>query len=246
MKKFNKILIFGITTIIVIAVAVVFAIDWKDTEVEKTNQKDTEDVIMDSKSFRDQTLSTKEIRDRVPSRSISESGLQSWNSYMSEILEISFKYPPQYLVVEVKETSTTNIGSSVFLKILEYTPYNRHHAKILNPDFDYDIPEDRKNADIEPSQGISFSKSIEGDFTQDVVEWYRGNKSGKNANLDVHTSADFLGIDSVAYQAEGLFTFDGVIFEKDGHLYQFIVQYFTSPESPKDNFYKIISTVEFQ
>ena len=76
----NKILIFGIITIMVVVVAIVFVIGRKDTEVEKTDQKDTKDVIIDSESFVDQTLSTKEIRDRIPSRSISESKLQDWKS----------------------------------------------------------------------------------------------------------------------------------------------------------------------
>ena len=226
----------------------VFTINWKNTEVEKTNQEDTKDVIIDSESFVDQTLSTKEIRDMVPSRPISESELQGWKSYTSEKLRISFRYPSNYIVVEAKEPDTDTIGAHVSLTIFEDTPSNRHSAKILNPDFEYVIPEDQKNPDFEAegSQRIRFSKSIEGDFTQDIMKWYRENKFGKNADNDVYTSADFIGIDSVVYQAEGLFTFDGVIFERDGYLYQFSVQYFNSSELPRDDFYKIISTVEFQ
>ena len=77
------------------------------------------------------------------------------------------------------------------------------------------------------------------------MEWYRDNKSGKNADRDVYAPADFIGMDSVVYMAEGLFIVGGVMFVKEGYLYQLSVQYFTSPESPRDNFYKIISTVEF-
>ena len=239
----NKILIFGIIAIIVVAVAIVFVNGRKDTDVEKTDQKDTKDVIIDSENFIDQTLSTKEIRDMIPSRSIDESEVQEWKNYTSEKLGISFKYPPQYIVVEVKETGAPTIGSSTFLMVLEDTTHNRQYAKTRNPDFDYDIPEDQKNVDIEPGQGISFFKSVEGGFTQDDVERY---KSEKIADRSVSAPVDFIGIDSIVYQAEGLFTFDGVIFEKGGYLYQFIVQYFNSPESLRDDFYKIISTVEFQ
>ena len=132
--------------------------------------------------------------------------------------------------MEAKETGTPTIDVSAFLTIFEDTPFNQHSAKIMNPDFDYVIPEDQKNPDFEAgwSQRISFFRSIEGGFTQDDVERY---KSEKIADRSVSAPVDFIGIDSIVYQAEGLFTFDGVIFEKGGYLYQFIVQYFTSPES---------------
>jgi hypothetical protein len=244
MTKIGEIAIFGTLTIVIVVAILIFAVDWKNTaDIEEINKEGMEDEIIDSENFINQTLSTKEIRDMVPSRPISESELREWKSYTSEKLGISFKYPPQYIVVEAKETDTPIIGTSVFLMILEDTLHNRQYAKIKNPDFDYDIPEDRKNVDIEPSQGISFFKSTEGGFTQDIVGRY---KSEKIADRSVSASADFIGIDSVVYQAEGLFTFDGVIFENKEYLYQFIVQYYNSPESPRDNFYKIISTVKFK
>lgn len=239
MKKLSNKIILGIIAIIAMVTVIIFAIDWRDTGVEKINQKDTKDVIIDSESFVDQTLSTKELREMLSSASLDESEMQEWEIYTSEKLRISFMYPPEYMVVERGE-----VGTDVSLRIFEDTPHNRHVEKILNPDFEYVIPEDQRNLDFEPwSQVISFNKSIEGGFTQDIVEWYRENKSGKNADNDVYTSVDFIGIDSVVYQAEGLFAFDGVMFERGGYLYQFIVQYFNSPESPRDNFYKIISTI---
>lgn len=195
---------------------------------------------------KEKELKIQEVVDMIPSNTISGSETQEWKRYTSGKLGISFKYPPNYIIVKVKESGTPTIGASDYLQVLKDTPYNRQYAKTIDPDFDYIIPEDQKNVDIEPGQGISFFRSIKGDFTQDVVEWYRENKSGKNADSNVYASANFIGMNSVVYRAEGLFTFDGVMFEKEGYLYQFSVQYYNSPESPKNDFYKIISTVEFQ
>ncbi len=223
MTKFGKILVLGIGVIVVIVTMVVFWVDWGGVKLEKTDQKDGEDMIVDSKNFIDQILNIKEIREKISSSSLDDSEMQEWKSYTSEKLGISFKYPSDYLVMETEK-----------IRIFKNTPDHRRVEKILN---------------LEPepwSQVITFNKSINGGFTQDIVQWYKENKFGKNADSDVYAPADFIGVDAVAYRAEGLFMFDGIFFEKGGSLYQFSVQYFNSPESPRDNFYKIISTIEFK
>ena len=115
---------------------------------------------------------------------------------------------------------------------------------MMNSSFDYDIPENLKNTDIEPGPSIGLSKSIAGGFTQDIVQWFEegGIQIGDRF---VYAPANFIGMDSVLYQAEGLDIFDGVIFEREGYLYQFSTGH-DFPESPATNFYKIISTVEFK
>jgi len=256
MIKLSKILVFGIIAVISVAVAVIFAIDWRDMEVKKTSLEIKKDALVDAQSqsrnittYEDQPeeeLKIQEVIDMIPSRLIAESEMQEWKSYTSEKLRISFKYPPNYIVVEVKELGTPTIGASVLLMVLEDTPHNRQYAKTRNTDFDYNIPEEQKNADIEAGQNISLSKSIEGGFTQNVVEWFGEHKSEKLFDRNVYAAADFIGIDALIYQAEGIVTADGVIFENRGYLYQFDVQYYNSPESPRDDFYKIISTVEFK
>lgn len=214
---------------------------WSGKSFEKYEEKqeifkDNKDMIIDSVNFINLTLSTKEVKELISSASINESERQEWKSYTSEKLGISFIYPPDHLVVESEE-----------IRIFEDSPYNRNVEKILNPDFDYVIPDDQKNPDFEPwSQIIAFSKPIEGGFTRDITEWFKENKSEKFADRNVYAPADFMGMDAVVYRAEGLFIFDGLFFEREGVLYQFGVQYSNSPESPRDNFYKIISTVEFQ
>lgn len=158
---------------------------------------------------------------------------------------ITFKYPLSYIVVEVEEPTTPAIGASVSLWILEDTLHNREYAKKMNPNFDYDIPDNRKNADIELGQGISLSRSVASDFTGDVTRWF-GDNSQRIFDRNVYAFARFLGMDSVAYKGEGLSTFDGVIFERKRYLYQFGVQYDSPALAPRSDFYKIISTVEFE
>jgi len=162
-------------------------------------------------------LSANDVKEMISSTSLNYNEVEEWKNYTSEKLGISFKYPPNYIVME-KE------GIRIFSN----------------------TSENLKNTDVEPRQGISLSKLIDNGFTQGVVEWYKKNKFEKNADRDAYAQAYFMGMDSVAYQAEGLFMFDGILFKKDGSLYQFNVQYFNSFESPRNNFYKIISSVKFR
>jgi hypothetical protein len=217
MTKFGKILIFGVAVVIALVSVIVFAIDWKDTGVGKIDLKNKKDIVVNSENFIDQTLSAKDVKEMISSTSLNYNEVREWRNYTSEKLGISFKYPPNYIVME-KE------GIRIFSN----------------------TSENLKNTDVEPRQSINLSKLVDGSFNEPVAEWYKENKFGKNADRDVYAQAYFMGMDSVAYQAEGLFMFDGVFFEKEGSLYQFGVQYFNSPESPKDTFYKIISTVEFR
>ncbi|MDO8604268.1 MAG: hypothetical protein Q7K40_02615 [bacterium] len=192
-----------------------------------------------------QPLSVEDIKTMLPARPIDESQIPKWKSYTSQKLGVTLKYPPNYLVVEVEETTTPAIGASVSILIMEDTLHNREYAKKMNPDFDYVIPEDRRNVDIEPGQGISLSRSVANNFTGDVTQWF-GDRAQRIFDRNVYAPIKFLGIDSVAYKGEGLFTFDGVIFEKKGYLYQFGVQYDSPTLAPRSDFYKIISTVRFE
>ncbi len=210
--------------------------DWTDLRNKK-------DMIIDSENFIGQTLSTKEVRDMIPSRPLDESQTQGWNRYTSQKLGISFKYPPNYLVVEAENPTTPSIGESVSISIMENTPRNRSIAKMMNSDFD--IPESPSNADIELKPSIGLSKSIAGGFTQDIMRWF-GEGGIQIGDRFVYGPANFIGIDSVLYQGEGLDIFDGVIFEREGYLYQFSVPHYYPPESGMTDFYKIISTVEFK
>ena len=246
MTKQGKIIVFGGTTVIIAIVAIlIFAVDWADIKMKKEIRETIDEQEIDSEDFIDRTLSTKEVRDIIPSRPLDESQTQGWNKYVSQKLGISFKYPPNYLVVEVEDSTTPSIGTSVSIAVMEDTPHNQSVAKKLNSNFDYDVPESFKNVDIEPGQGINLSKSVASGFTQDIMQWFEegGIQIGDHA---VYAPSNFIGMDSVLFQGEGLYIFDGVIFEREGYLYQFDVQHYDSPESPRSDFYKIISTVEFK
>ncbi len=178
---------------------------------------------------------------QIPSWSIDENQTQGWKKYISQKFGISFKFPPNYLVVEEKETTTSAIGKSFSIMVLEDNQHNRHYAKTINADFDYDIPENQKNTDIEPSSGIiTLSKTIaEYDFMKNGLARGIGDRS-------ISEPANFLGMGSMAYQAEGLFAFEGIIFEKEKYTYQFNVVYDSPTELARSDFYKIISTMGFE
>lgn len=191
-----------------------------------------------------QPLSIEDIKMMLPVRAIDDSQIREWKSYSSQKLGIAFKYPSNYLVVEVEKLGIGNIGTSTIILIMEDTSYNREIAKRSNSNFDYVIPEDRKNAELEGGYSISLSKSV-ASSTQGVAQWFENNFRGIG-DQSVNAFAEFLGIDSVIYKGIGKYTFDGVIFEKSGYLYQFDVQYDSSTLAPRSDFYKIISTVKFE
>jgi len=172
--------------------------------------------------------------------------IQKLENYTSEKTGISFKYPSNYIVVEAKEPSVSIVGTSTSIVLMENTPHNKQYAKTINSDFDYIVPEDQKNIDIESGQSIWFIRLVSNTSSKDILKWFKENMAGKYADSISYSQGDFMGRSSVEYKAEGLFSFEGIVFEREGFLYQFEVAYYNSPQSPRDNFYKIISTIEFQ
>ncbi len=204
----------------------------------------TKDILINQDELQKE-LNTTEVESNLSTSVIDNNEIQKWGNYTSEKLKISFRYPQNYIVVETSSPNMSSIGTSTYIVLMKNTSYNKQYAKTINSDFDYNIPDGQENIDIEPGQSISLSRSISSIFVKDITKWFKENMAGKYADRISYSQAYFMGMSSVAYRAEGLFMIDGVLFEKGGYLYQFSVQYYNSPESPRNDFYKIVSTLKF-
>ena len=140
------------------------------------------------------------------------------------------------MIFEPKEPTSPYIGVSSSIKILEDTPRNRQYAE-------------GKNLDMEPPPGIAFMKTMSTGITQSVAGWsenYKHSRGDHGEDIYIDTLITFLGKGAVAFYGRGIGSFDGIIFGRDGYLYEFVVGYASAVGQGRKDFYGIISTIKFE
>jgi hypothetical protein len=160
----------------------------------------------------------------------------NWKEYTSATLGIKFKYPPTLFVFE----GTIELYNTYQIKIYEDTPENRHYAENIN----------KLDSDAETLNRIDiYASPLQGDFVaSDFMKKFDQNTKWQEIVFKGNKAIAELGVASIMGSEYDEDVLDVYVNKK---VYGFGVPHWPETEDNKSlqqlrqDFYKILSTVEF-
>ncbi len=153
----------------------------------------------------------------------------SWKTYHSELLGITFRYPPDMLVREYRNGDGVVGMLSGSIELYPDTSEVEDVLQEKNPDTDSLPP------------GIFFARSVayeEMPRIEDIAQTTYITEHG-------YEFSDVMGMQGIVTWLQGIDSVDNIIFVRDMYLYEASVAYVSSNDKRRDDFYAILSSFVF-